>query len=59
MLEMRDKCETCGNDLAHDGEAYICSFECTYCGPCNNETHKGTCPNCGGDLQRRPTRKAS
>ncbi|HTI31999.1 MAG TPA: DUF1272 domain-containing protein [Sphingomonas sp.] len=54
MLEMRPDCERCGRDLPPDGEALICSFECTWC-----TGHDLTeCPNCGGTLERRPTRAA-
>ena len=59
MLEMRPDCESCGKDLsAEKAVALICSFECTFCESCNNEKHKGTCPNCGGELRSRPTRSA-
>jgi hypothetical protein len=59
MLELRPNCECCGRDLApEDGDAWICSFECTFCGPCRGELLNGRCPNCGGDLQRRPGRAA-
>src|SRR5579863_5693015 len=30
-LEMRRRCEKCTAALQSDGEAYICSFECTFC----------------------------
>ena len=33
-LEMRTACERCGVALAPDGEARICSFECTFCAAC-------------------------
>ena len=33
-LELRPECERCGVALAPDGEAYICSYECTFCGLC-------------------------
>lgn len=57
MLEMRPDCESCGKDLsAEQTVALICSFECTFCDDCNNEKHKGICPNCGGILESRPTR---
>ena len=56
MLEMRPDCERCGGDLPPGGEAYICSFECTWCPTCVHGPLAGTCPNCGGDLQRRPAR---
>jgi len=58
MLEMKPNCETCDGALANDGEAHICSFECTFCDSCTTDTHKHTCPNCGGELVRRPKRKA-
>lgn len=56
MLEIRPNCETCDKDLPNGASAYICTFECTYCAPCAEGTHKRICPNCGGDLQTRPTR---
>jgi len=33
-LEMRNRCEKCGRPLPPDGEAYICTFECTFCAVC-------------------------
>jgi len=54
-LEMRTACERCGADLAHDGEAAICSYECTFCTPCASELER-VCPNCGGELVARPRR---
>jgi uncharacterized protein len=55
-LEMRGECERCGIQLAPDGEAYICSFECTFCSLCAEElAHE--CPNCAGELLRRPRRR--
>jgi len=57
MLQLRPNCECCNTDLSGDsGEAYICSFECTFCARCTHETLKGSCPNCGGELVRRPRR---
>jgi hypothetical protein len=55
-LELRPVCEKCNASLQPDGEAYICSYECTFCKPCTDQMH-GTCPNCGGELLRRPRRK--
>jgi hypothetical protein len=55
-LEMRPACEKCGNSLPPDGEARICSYECTFCGPCADGMNQ-TCPNCRGELVRRPRRK--
>ena len=57
MLEMRPNCERCDADLAPDQPgAFICSFECTFCAPCVSGDLGGTCPNCGGVLEPRPTR---
>jgi hypothetical protein len=56
-LELRPVCEKCNATLPADGEAYICSYECTFCKACTEGMH-GACPNCGGELLRRPRRKA-
>ena len=40
--------------LAAGGEAYICSFECTFCAAGAEAAHCHVCPNCGGELVRRP-----
>jgi hypothetical protein len=56
-LEMRKECERCGAALAADGEARICSYECTFCPPCS-EAMAATCPNSGGELVPRPRRRA-
>lgn len=58
MLELRPNCECCDRDLPPDATAYICSFECTWCATCAGEVLKGVCPNCGGELVRRPVRPA-
>ncbi len=55
-LEMRTDCEKCGATLARDGEAFICSYECTFCPACS-EAMKRMCPNCGGELVVRPRRR--
>jgi uncharacterized protein len=58
MLEMRPDCERCGGDLAATAPgAFICSFECTFCALCT-EALDEICPNCGGELMDRPTRRA-
>jgi len=57
-LELRTACERCGAALAPDGEARICSYECTFCASCTDEMY-GVCPNCGGELLPRPKRVAS
>ena len=37
-------------------DALICTFECTFCADCARTRLGGHCPNCGGDLVKRPTR---
>jgi len=58
-LAMKTECERCGASLPPDSEsAYICSYECTFCSLCAEEdVHR--CPNCGGELLRRPRRVAT
>lgn len=57
MLILKAACETCSKPLpAESAEAHICSFECTFCAKCAEKTHHGKCPNCGGVLEKRPTR---
>ncbi|MCM3767707.1 DUF1272 domain-containing protein [Neobacillus niacini] len=52
-LEMRKKCERCDSAIGENAAAYICVYECTFCEPCT-ETMEHICPNCGGELVRRP-----
>jgi hypothetical protein len=60
MLELRPNCECCGRDLPPDSpDARICSFECTFCAACADGVFRGRCPNCDGELVRRPIRPAS
>lgn len=54
-LEMKRRCERCMSALEQDGQAYICSFECTFCPACAANL-LSTCPNCGGELVPRPRR---
>ena len=57
-LEMKLVCEKCGADLPHDAEAFICSYECTFCPACT-KAMDNVCPNCSGELRRRPKRNES
>lgn len=59
MLELRPNCECCDRDLPPAADAYICTFECTFCPACAEGRFGGVCPNCGGDLVRRPVRPAA
>ncbi len=57
MLQMRPNCECCNIDLAaSSSEAWICSFECTFCTECVETKLHHKCPNCGGTFSKRPTR---
>ena len=57
MLELRPECERCEKELPPEsGDAFICSFECTFCRDCVEGELQGQCPNCGGNLERRPVR---
>lgn len=59
MLALRPGCECCDRDLPADSpDARICSFECTFCVDCADGVLGGKCPNCGGELVRRPVRPA-
>ena len=60
MLEMRPNCERCGRDLLPTStEAFICSYECTFCSDCASTELNHVCPNCGGNLERRPVRQTA
>lgn len=60
MLALRPGCECCDRDLPPDSEdARICSFECTFCATCADAVLHGICPNCGGELVKRPRRPAA
>ena len=57
MLEIRPNCENCGKSLPNDSQdAMICTFECTFCIDCVTNILHNVCPNCGGGLEKRPTR---
>lgn len=60
MLQLRPNCECCDRDLPPEArDAMICTFECTFCADCAQTRFHGACPNCGGELVRRPVRPAS
>ncbi len=60
MLDLRPNCECCDKDLPPDSlEARICTYECTFCADCVDNRLQGICPNCGGELVRRPVRPAA
>lgn len=60
MLELRPGCERCDIDLPPSStRAFICTFECTFCADCADSKLHYVCPNCGGELVRRPVRPAA
>jgi uncharacterized protein len=60
MLALRPNCECCNADLPPESAAArICSYECTFCAACTDGPLGGICPNCGGELVRRPIRPAA
>lgn len=59
MLELRPVCERCHAVLPPASpDAFICSFECTFCRDCVEGDLAGVCPNCGGHFVPRPIRPA-
>ncbi len=60
MLQLRPNCECCNRDLPNESlDARICTFECTFCSDCAATKLDNTCPNCSGELVRRPRRPAA
>jgi hypothetical protein len=55
-LAMKPQCEKCSAALSPTGAAFICTFECTFCEACTAQM-KNVCPNCSGELVRRPRKK--
>ena len=56
-LQLRPNCEWCDRDLPPASPlARICSYECTFCADCIEHRLGNRCPNCGGELVRRPVR---
>ncbi|MBN4056812.1 DUF1272 domain-containing protein [bacterium AH-315-J21] len=56
-LEMKNECGRCHTELQDESVAFICVHECTFCPNCT-EMMGATCPNCAGELVRRPRRKS-
>ena len=60
MLQLRPNCECCNRDLPNESlDARICTFECTFCSESAETKLNNTCPNCSGELVRRPRRPAA
>jgi uncharacterized protein len=57
MLLLKSNCEKCQRLLPPESvEAFICSFECTFCQDCVENQLHNVCPNCGGNFEQRPIR---
>lgn len=57
MLKLKPNCECCDVDLPPASlDARTCSFECTFCKNCAQDHFNNICPNCNGELLRRPIR---
>jgi uncharacterized protein len=57
MLALRPNCELCDIDLPPGApNARICTYECTFCADCVENTLHNVCPNCGGGFATRPIR---
>lgn len=52
-MELRRECGRCHASLTEDAAAYVCAKGCTFCATCFREL-KYVCPNCSGELVRRP-----
>jgi hypothetical protein len=52
-MELRGECGRCHAALREDGPAYVCVHDCTFCATCYRQL-KYVCPNCSGELVRRP-----
>lgn len=55
-MTYRTACGQCGRTLDGVDEAYVCGYDCTFCSTCASGPDR-VCPNCGGELVRRPRRK--
>ncbi|WP_341925473.1 DUF1272 domain-containing protein [Nocardioides psychrotolerans] len=54
---MRPTCERCDSALPPTTtDAFICSFECTWCRGCAEGDLAMACPTCSGELLQRPRR---
>ena len=59
MMTLRPNCECCNRDLPNESlDARICTLERTFCADCADGKLHNICPNCAGELVRRPRRPA-
>ena len=56
MLELRPNCECCDKDLPPDSRSVYLFVRVYLCRGLHDGRLNGHCPNCGGELVRRPVR---
>lgn len=57
VLELRPNCEGCNKYRRPESlEAYVYTYECTFCACCVKNLLMNVCPNCGGGFAPRPIR---
>jgi GNAT superfamily N-acetyltransferase len=54
-MTYKTECERCERTLSGRDAAFVCSYDCTFCTHCTRSLD-WRCPNCGGELVRRPRR---
>jgi len=54
-LAYKESCGGCDEHISYVGTAYVCDAECTWCPECA-EGYGMVCPNCSGELWKRPRR---
>jgi hypothetical protein len=53
VLGLRVHCQRCDRRLGTADAAAACRHGCTFCAECAEALH-AVCPNCSGELVRRP-----
>lgn len=56
-MTYKSRCERCHRSLLGGDEAFVCSYDCTWCRECAGGFGM-KCPNCDGELTLRPRRNA-
>jgi uncharacterized protein len=54
--KVKTKCEKCRRELKNSSDAYVCSYECTFCAQCAKEMNY-ICPNCMGMLENKDKKR--
>lgn len=51
----KEACDGCDQHISWVDTAFVCDHECTWCPECA-EGYAMVCPNCSGELRKRPRR---